>query len=585
MPYRYAAFISYSSIDAAFAKRLHRTLEVYQVPKSLGQVRITEGGKSNRIYPVFRDREELAAGQLSEGIEASLRASSALIVVCSSAAAASQWVQKEIEYFKTLPQGGRIFSIIAETVPADEAGKDRTRACLPVALGPEPLAADARSGKDGFRYALLKLIAGIINVSPGVLRDRDKAQRQRSLVQRVLLGVAVGFFVLTGLSTVAELGRRSDLARRGEAFAALSPVAAVLRAEPDGANLAAGDIVRGAALLRTSAEISATGFSEDERFAVIGLSDGSLLRFASETREMAPISWTRACNDKADTIWNECAVFAVAVSGDRIASADADGNVAAFDRDGALLAQHPMHDSAIVGLTLLPGARNHLISADIQGEMAVLSWPDLRPLRRIDAGCRVTDLRARDGDSVLVDCADGRGLIVQAMDGAVIAIPPERRSLGAFQLSDVVENDDRARLRAHFPAPASGLERILAQSDRAVVAIGEEGPMIFYAERWMRAPFVEEWSYDGRGIELSPGGRFVVLSARGQTRHGVIDLVEYAEMDMLLASSSHVRQDVCRSRWADALPSATQDLCARRGLLSPAGWMQAPQSFADLWRR
>ncbi len=50
-PYRYAAFISYSSKDASFARRLHRALEGYGIPASLGKFDIIGGGKKNRIYP------------------------------------------------------------------------------------------------------------------------------------------------------------------------------------------------------------------------------------------------------------------------------------------------------------------------------------------------------------------------------------------------------------------------------------------------------------------------------------------------------------------------------------------------------
>ena len=49
----------------------------------------------------------------------------------------------------------------------------------------EPVAADAREGKDGKRNALLKLIAGIIGVPFGELRQRD---RQRRIRRRIRLG-------------------------------------------------------------------------------------------------------------------------------------------------------------------------------------------------------------------------------------------------------------------------------------------------------------------------------------------------------------------------------------------------------------
>ena len=46
--YRFAAFISYSSKDAAFAQRLHKALESYHIPTQLGAFDVLGGGKKNR---------------------------------------------------------------------------------------------------------------------------------------------------------------------------------------------------------------------------------------------------------------------------------------------------------------------------------------------------------------------------------------------------------------------------------------------------------------------------------------------------------------------------------------------------------
>jgi hypothetical protein len=190
--FRYAAFISYSSKDAKFAQRLHRALESYGIPSSLGKFDLIGGGKQNRIYPVFRDREELSAGQLGGQIEANLKASAALIVVCSLNGAASPWVQKEIEFFAALGRHAKIFAVIPDTAPlVDEAGADCTQACFPPAFRGdalsgdklEPLAADARKGKDGFRNAWLKIVAGMIGVAPGQILDRDKRRRRQQAVR------------------------------------------------------------------------------------------------------------------------------------------------------------------------------------------------------------------------------------------------------------------------------------------------------------------------------------------------------------------------------------------------------------------
>jgi formylglycine-generating enzyme required for sulfatase activity len=213
--YRYAAFISYSSKDATFAKRLHRALEAYGIPSSLGRFDILgRGGKPNRIYPVFRDREELPAGELASRIEQALSDSRSMIVVCSPNAAASPWVEREIEAFVAMGRKERVFAIIADKAPlVDANGADATAQCFPSALrgdglaGPdafEPIAADARAARDGFRNAWLKLVAGMIGVNAGALQDRDRRRRRRAWAQNALVAAALMTAVATAWFTQAS---------------------------------------------------------------------------------------------------------------------------------------------------------------------------------------------------------------------------------------------------------------------------------------------------------------------------------------------------------------------------------------------
>jgi formylglycine-generating enzyme required for sulfatase activity len=200
--FKYAAFISYSSRDAAFAKRLHRALEGYGIPNALGDFRILgQSGKRNRIYPVFRDREELPAGDLSEQIRSALAESRSLIVVCSPYAAESVWVEKEIETFIQLGRRDRVFAVIADDAPLSAPdGGDGTRLSFPAALrgGESPnaaalelVAADARPSKDGFRNAWLKLVAGMIGINAGALQDRDRRRRQARMIQNGVVGALI----------------------------------------------------------------------------------------------------------------------------------------------------------------------------------------------------------------------------------------------------------------------------------------------------------------------------------------------------------------------------------------------------------
>jgi hypothetical protein len=185
-PGRFAAFISYSSHDAAFARRLHSALEGYRVPSGAGSFNLA--GKPNRVAPVFLDRAELSSGELDAAITSAIENSTALIVVCSPHAAKSEWVDKEIRRFVETGRVRRIFAIIASGEPFASAHGAADNECFPSALREmaagklgeryEVVAGDARPGKDGFRNAWLKVAAGVLDVGFGKLLDRDAAARR-----------------------------------------------------------------------------------------------------------------------------------------------------------------------------------------------------------------------------------------------------------------------------------------------------------------------------------------------------------------------------------------------------------------------
>src|SRR5204863_8805461 len=173
--FRYWAFISYSHADARWGDWLHRSLETYRVPSRLIRNAKPLGSIPKRIFPVFRDREELASSSsLGENIQNALRLSRALIVICSPRAAVSRWVNEEIKLYKSMGREARVFCLIVDGEPNAPANSGHLE-CFPKAVlvrlddrgdlsdePAEPIAADAREGKDGKRNALLKLIAGII---------------------------------------------------------------------------------------------------------------------------------------------------------------------------------------------------------------------------------------------------------------------------------------------------------------------------------------------------------------------------------------------------------------------------------------
>lgn len=207
---RYRAFISYSHLDAAFGRRLHRRLEAYALPRRLVGRPTPAGPAPARMAPIFRDRDEMAAtGDLSAEVRAALAASGALIVVGSPDAAVSSWVSLEVELFRELHPGRPILVALARGEPAEA-----TPAAL--RIGREPLAADFRPQGDGPRLALLKLVAGVVGVGLDELIQRD-AQRRLQRVTAVTAGAVAAMLAMAVMTTIALTARAEAERQRAEA--------------------------------------------------------------------------------------------------------------------------------------------------------------------------------------------------------------------------------------------------------------------------------------------------------------------------------------------------------------------------------
>jgi len=229
--FRYRAFISYSHADEKWARWLHRSLETYRIPKRLVGQKTAMGPVPARLAPVFRDREELAsATDLGSKLTEALEGSACQIVICSRSSANSHWVNEEILAYKRLGRSGRIFSLIVDGEPyASGIPGEEEQECFPPALrlqiGPggeltstpaEPIAADARPGKDGKAHAKIKLIAGMLGVGFDDLRQRELQRRNRRLA--VISASAVfGMVFAIGLATTALIARNEAEQQRARA--------------------------------------------------------------------------------------------------------------------------------------------------------------------------------------------------------------------------------------------------------------------------------------------------------------------------------------------------------------------------------
>ena len=229
--FKYKAFISYSHRDESWGRWLHRSIEGYRVPKGLIGRETIYGPVPKRLFPVFRDREELpTASDLSEMISDGLVNSSHLIVICSPNSAKSKWVNEEIKTFKKLGKQNRIVCLIVDGEPyGDEKPELGLEESFPPAVkfvadengdltntAAEPIAADARPGKDGKANSLMKILSGLLGVGFDEIRQRDLARKNR---RAAIMGASsLALAAVMGLLSIWAIANRNEaVAAKNEA--------------------------------------------------------------------------------------------------------------------------------------------------------------------------------------------------------------------------------------------------------------------------------------------------------------------------------------------------------------------------------
>lgn len=175
MEKEFFAFISYKSEDAEWATWLQHELEHYHLPASFnGRTDVPQ-----ELRPVFRDIDELSAGNLPEQIKQALANSQNLIVICSPQAAESPWVNHEVEAFISFRRTDRIFPFIVEGNSPSEF--------FPPALRDLPKDEERLGGnvnKEGRDRAFIKVVAGMLGIGFDTLWQRyekEKAEEERKI--------------------------------------------------------------------------------------------------------------------------------------------------------------------------------------------------------------------------------------------------------------------------------------------------------------------------------------------------------------------------------------------------------------------
>lgn len=204
--YHFYAFISHSSADAPWGKRVQRRLEGYRMPVTLCS---EHGWERKPIKPVFFAPTDIQPGDLSEELKARLRASHNLIVIASPRSAQSEWVAKEIAYFHRLPQGNNIFFFIIDGKPM--SGDPATECYNPIIhqldMG-EPLGVNIHERVFRLPWlnrerAYIQLITKLLGIE---FDDLWQRHRRRQRQQTALWSMGILLTTLTGTHLVRANG-------------------------------------------------------------------------------------------------------------------------------------------------------------------------------------------------------------------------------------------------------------------------------------------------------------------------------------------------------------------------------------------
>lgn len=190
--FKYFAFISYSSQDTEWGKRVQKKLEHYRMPATLCS---EHGWERCPINPVFFAPTDIQPGGLTEELQERLRASRNLIVICSPNSAQSEWVGKEIKFFHQLGRTKQIHFFIVDGTP--HSGNPDTECFNPIVdtLGlPEILGANIHERIYRWSYlnkerAYVQLVSKLLGVEFDAIWQRHK----RLLLQKVIswtIGIA-----------------------------------------------------------------------------------------------------------------------------------------------------------------------------------------------------------------------------------------------------------------------------------------------------------------------------------------------------------------------------------------------------------
>ena len=370
--------------------------------------RLSRREDSGRLFPIFRDREELpVSADLGTKIEAALRDSRYLIVICTPHSARSRWVNEEIKSFKKLGREDKILALIVAGEPhaSEVTGSAQVEnECFPPMLRyrwnpnddllterAEPLAADARAGKDGRNNAKLKLLAGILGIDYDQLRQRDherRLRRARIMGAAALLLVAV----LSGLTLWAVLAARQAAAQKKQTQRLLVSSDSLQAEELFGKENAAGALVYLARATEQEPDRSSTA-AERLWFAL------------TERSWPVPISASMA---------HQGAITSASFSpdGSRVVTSSRDGTACLWDAKTGRMLGDAMHHGPVVRNAFFTPTGTSVVTTGFNG--IALLW-------KANSGKPVPGWRIKHEDSInsVALSAGGKWIATGCSDGSI----------------------------------------------------------------------------------------------------------------------------------------------------------------------
>ena len=180
--YEYFAFISYKHEDMRWAKWLQQQIETYRLP---GIIRKQAPHLPKHIRPVFRDQTDISTGPLLQNLRQELQDSRFLIVLCSPAAAKSEWVNREVQHFIDMGRADRIIPFVVAGTPNAANPEEE---CFPAILrGAERSMLGVSVPELGKEKAFVKVVAKLLGLKFDQLWDRHRRRQRRQRLFRGLM--------------------------------------------------------------------------------------------------------------------------------------------------------------------------------------------------------------------------------------------------------------------------------------------------------------------------------------------------------------------------------------------------------------